>query len=106
MAAKRKRASNGNAHLDQKLTALQSDLAQLQADLRDLAGAGSKVAGERMSVMLGQAEVAADRAADQIGTWTNENLIAVRDRVREQPLSSVLLSIGAGAIVGAFFLRR
>src|SRR5215472_16289127 len=104
MAAKRKR-SNGPAHIEQKLTALQSDLAQLQADLRDLADVGGKIAGKRMTVMLGQAEDAADRAADQIGTWTNENLIAVRDRVREQPLSSVLLSIGAGAIVGAFLLR-
>ena len=54
MAAKRKR-SNGPAHIEQKLTALQSDLAQLQADLRDLADVGGKIAGKRMTVMLGQA---------------------------------------------------
>jgi ElaB/YqjD/DUF883 family membrane-anchored ribosome-binding protein len=105
MATKRKR-SNGTANLEKKLAALQSDLAQLQSDLRGLAGAGGEVAGERMSDMLGQAENAADQAADQIGTWTNDNFIAVRDAVRGQPLSSVLLSIGAGAIVGAFLLRR
>ena len=104
MAAKRKR--NGAAHLEQKLAALQSDLAQLQDDLRGLAGAGGEIAGERMSDMIGQAETAADRAADQIGNWTNDNLVAVRQAVRTQPLSSVLLSIGAGAIVGAILLRR
>ncbi len=105
MAAKRKR-SNGTAQLEKRLTALQSDLAQLQADLRGLAGAGGEIAGERMNDMLGQAENAADRAADQIGNWTNENLVAMREVVRGQPLSSLLLSIGAGAIMGAFLLRR
>lgn len=105
MAVKRKR-SNGTAHLEQKLSALQSDLAQLQEDLRGLAGAGGEIAGERMSTVLEGAGSAADRATDQIGNWTNDNLIAVRDAVRGQPLSSVLLSIGAGAIVGAFLLRR
>ena len=105
MPAKRKR-SDGTAHLEQKLAALQSDLAQLQEDLRGLAGAGGEIAGERMSTILEEAETVADRAADQIGNWTNDNMIAVRDAVRGQPLSSVLLSIGAGAIVGAFLLRR
>ena len=104
MAAKRK--NNGVAHVEQRLTALQADLAQLQKDLRGLANAGGEVASDRFTEVLDTAEAAADRAADQIETWTNENLGSVRQTVRSQPITSVLLSMSAGALVGALFLRR
>ena len=104
MATRRKR--NNSTQIEKKLAALQADLTQLQRDLRGLADAGGDVASARMADVLEQAEQVADRTADQIGDWTNEGVLAVRDSVRSQPLSSILLSIGAGAIISAFLLRR
>ncbi len=100
-----RKRSNGSIHLERKLSALQDDLNRLQRDLRGLAAAGGEIAGERMNDALesasDSARAAAGRAVDQFETWTNGNLDPVRNRVRSQPLGSVLLSVGAGALVGA-----
>ena len=100
-----RRRSNGSSQLGRKLSALQDDLNRLQRDLRGVAAAGGEIAGERVVDAFESAEAgvrsAADRAADQLGTWTNGNLNPVRAQVRSQPLASVLLSAGAGALVGA-----
>lgn len=107
MAPWRKRRSRTN-HLEKRLSALQQDLSRLQRDLRGLAAAGGEAAGERVVEALGSAgesaRVVADRAAEQLESWTNGNLDPVRDQVRSQPLASVLLSIGAGALVGALLV--
>ena len=101
---KRRRAS----HIEKRLSALQQDLTKLQRDLRGLAAVGGEVAGERVVEALGSAgesaRIVADRAAEQLESWTNGNLDPVRDQVRSQPLASVLLSIGAGALVGALLI--
>jgi len=100
-----RKRSNGSVHLERKLTALQGDLNRLQRDLRGLAAAGGEIAGERVNDALesasDSARAAAGRAVGQIETWTNGNLDPMRNRVRSQPLGSVLLSVGAGALVGA-----
>jgi hypothetical protein len=44
--------------------------------------------------------------ADDVETWTNDNLDSVRGSVRAQPLSAVVLAMGAGALLGAIFMRR
>ena len=114
-----RRRSNGANHLERKLSALQDDLSRLQRDLRGIAAAGGEIAGERMNDALESASAgaravagragagakeAADRAADQLETWTHGNLNPVREQVRSQPLASVLLSAGAGALVGALLV--
>jgi len=100
-----RRRRSGSAHLEKRLNALQSDLARLQEDLRGLASAGGEAASERMADALESAQagakIVAGRAAEQLGSWTNGNLDPVRSQVRSQPLASVLLSVGAGALVGA-----
>ena len=102
------RRSNGTRNLEKKLSALQDDLGRLQRDLKGLAAAGGEIAGEQVSDVLesagDSARAAADRTARQLQNWTNGNLDPVRDRVRSQPLASLLLSIGAGALVGAILL--
>lgn len=103
-----RRRKNGSIHLEKRLNALQSDLARLQDDLRGLASAGGEVAGESLGEALESAQagakIVADRAAKQLGAWTDGNLDPVRKQVRTQPLASVLLSAGAGALVGALLL--
>jgi ElaB/YqjD/DUF883 family membrane-anchored ribosome-binding protein len=103
-----RRRKSGSVHLEKRLNALQSDLARLQDDLRGLASAGGEVAGESLGEALENAQagakIVADRAAKQLGAWTDGNLDPVRKQVRTQPLASVLLSAGAGALVGALLL--
>ncbi len=103
-----RRRSNGSSQLERRLSALQHDLNRLQVDLRGIAAAGGEIAGERVADALGSAEAGvremADRAADQLETWADGNLSPVRAQVRSQPLASVLLSAGAGALVGALLV--
>jgi hypothetical protein len=100
-----RRRRRGADHLEKRLSALQSDLERLQEDLKGIAFAGGEVASETMAEALDSAQagarLVATRAAGHIGSWTNGNLDPVRDQVRAQPLASVLLSVGAGALVGA-----
>lgn len=103
-----RRHSNGSNQLERKLSALQDDLSRLQRDLRGIAAASGEIAGERVSDAFESAgagaRAMADRAAEQLETWTDGNLSPVRERVRSQPLASVLLSAGAGALVGALLV--
>jgi hypothetical protein len=100
--------SNGSSQLETKLSALQNDLDRLQRDLRGVAAAGGELAGERVAEAFESAgagaRAIANRAAGQLETWTDGNLNPVRAQVRSQPLASVLLSAGAGALVGALLI--
>jgi hypothetical protein len=103
-----RRRSNGSSQLERKLSAVQDDLNRLRRDLRGIAAAGGEIAAERVADAFESAEAGAramaDRAAEQLETWTNGNLDPVRAQVRSQPLGSVLLSAGAGALVGALLV--
>jgi len=99
------RRRGGSAHLEKRLSSLQDDLGRLQRDLRGLAAAGGEIAGERVADAFEgageRARAVADRATERIAELTNGNLDPVRDQVRSQPLTTVFLSIGAGALIGA-----
>lgn len=103
-----RRRSNGSSHLERKLSALQDDLSRLQRDLRGIAAAGGEIAGEHVADVVESAgagaKALADRAVGQLEDWTDGNLDPVRTQVRSQPLASVLLSVGAGALVGALLI--
>ena len=107
MAARRKRsAANGSDDMQSKLDALKADLEALQLDMRGLAGEVSGVASERMNEALSSAMEAVQDMAERVEGWGEDNLESVREQVRNQPLASVVLSMGAGAILGALLLRR
>jgi ElaB/YqjD/DUF883 family membrane-anchored ribosome-binding protein len=111
MAARR--TKNGSKVADAKLGALRSDFAAIQSDLKKVAIDGEGLAQEQARAALRAAERALRLAeetamdwADEVETWTNDNLDSARKSVRAQPLSAMLLSLGAGALLGAIFLRR
>ena len=108
MAARRKRSTaNGNDNdMQSRLDALRGDLEALQDDMKGLAGEVSGAASERMNEALNSAMEAVQDLAERVEGWGEDNLETVREQVRNQPLASVMLSIGAGAILGALFLRR
>jgi hypothetical protein len=47
----------------------------------------------------------ASDAAQRVGEWGTENLKGVRTAVKSQPLAACMLSMSAGALIGALLLR-
>ncbi len=112
----RHKKKTGPKNVDNRLGALRTDLDALQSDIKGLAGDAGDAANSRAHQAVRAAESVAERAyrlaeetashmADDVGTWTNDNLDSARDSIRAQPLSALLLSLGIGAIIGAIFLR-
>jgi ElaB/YqjD/DUF883 family membrane-anchored ribosome-binding protein len=108
---------NGAKNMDTRLGALRTELNSLQVDMKNLAGDAGDVANGRVHLAIRNAENVAERAyhlaeeaaghaVDDVETWTTDNLDSVRGSVRAQPLSAIALSVGAGALLGALFLRR
>ena len=108
---------NGPKNIDIRLGALRSELDELQGDMKGLAGDVGDAADGRVHLAIRNAENVAERAlrlaeeaaahvADDVETWTNDNLDSVRGSVRDQPLSAIFLAMGLGALIGAIFMRR
>jgi len=108
---------NDTMNIDKRLGALRTELDAVQGDMKGHAGDVSDVADGRVHLAMRNAENVAERAlrlaeeaaghmADDVETWTNDNLDSVRGSVRAQPLSAVVLAMGAGALLGAIFMRR
>lgn len=91
---KRKATQRMAAQLD----ALQSDLTALRKDAKEFANGIGKVAESAVD--------AVEDTYDGVGKWTNGNLSSMRESVRGQPLTACLVSLGAGALIGAFLLRK
>ncbi|HEX3754394.1 MAG TPA: hypothetical protein VHV26_04900 [Rhizomicrobium sp.] len=122
--AARKKAAAANGNVEARLAALRSDFQALQGDLKGLYGDVSEVASERAANAMRSAEEVADRAmalaeeaareaklragefAGEAEVWAEANADELRTQVRAQPLTSLLLAMGAGAFLGAIFLRR
>ena len=106
---KRSAASSAAADgydMQAKLDALKADLESLQGHVRGLAGDVGGVAAERMNTVLADAMESVQEMTDKIEGWGNDNLESIRDSVRDQPLAACVLSMGAGALLGALLLRR
>ena len=102
--------------LDKRIDALRSDFNSMQNNTKGLASDATDVASSQARDALRAAESVAERAlrlaeetaqgfADDVEHWTNDNLDQARDKVREQPLSALLVSLGIGVLFGAIFLR-
>jgi ElaB/YqjD/DUF883 family membrane-anchored ribosome-binding protein len=104
--ARRKR-SNGNGHdLQARLDALRDDLGTLQKDLRGLLSDAGGAANDQLHQAVKGALTQVEDVADRIEEWGTDNLDSVRTAVRSQPLAAIALSMSAGALIGALFLRR
>jgi len=101
---KRKNGSNGS-EVQARLSALRSDLDALQKDMRGLMSEVGGVASKEVQGAMGGAMHSAQEAVERIEDWSHENLDGVRDAVRHQPLAACVLSMSAGALIGALLLR-
>ncbi|HEX3432160.1 MAG TPA: hypothetical protein VHT03_14870 [Rhizomicrobium sp.] len=93
-----RRKKRGMKKVEAQIEAIQSELNSLQRDARSLAGSIGKAAGDAFDT--------AEAVYNGAGKWTADNVKTVRGSVRNQPLTAVLVSLGAGAVLGALFLRR
>ncbi len=106
MAIRRKKNGNGARNVEARLAALRQDFDALQDDMKGLAVGAGEVASEHVNGLVRATEDAAGQAFEDAGEWANGNVNSLRDVVRDQPFASCMLSLGAGALVGALFLRR
>ena len=99
---KRRKNGNGIHTVEQRFDALKSDFDALQKDLRGLATDVPNAARDSVNRLIRNGE----EARDDVEAWTNENIGSLRDSIRDQPLASCILSMSAGALLGALMLRR
>ena len=84
--------------VEAQIEALQSDLRELRRHASAIAGSAGRTAGDAIE--------GAHAVYDSIEGWTSDNARLMRGSVRNQPLTALLVSLGAGAVLGALFLRR
>ncbi|HEY3779402.1 MAG TPA: hypothetical protein VGL35_15225 [Rhizomicrobium sp.] len=94
----RRRTKNDVRKIADQLESLQSELTALRKDARKLTDGLSRTADAAVTT--------AEAAYDGVGNWTTDNVGLMREWSRNQPLTACLLSLGAGAVLGALFLRR
>ncbi len=98
--------------LDSRLGTLRSELETLESDMKNFAGDVEGVADSRVHQALRKAENIAHRAyryaeessahvAHDVENWADDNLDGARKSIRAQPLSALVISVGAGALIGA-----
>jgi ElaB/YqjD/DUF883 family membrane-anchored ribosome-binding protein len=108
---------NGVKNINTKLDTLRAGIDASQDDTKSIVGEVENVANDGARAAMQAAKDVAERAyglaeetvahlADEVETWTNDNLDSVRGSVRARPLSALVLSMGAGVLLGAIFLRR
>ncbi len=107
MAPRRKTAAKTSEDdFHGKLSALKSDLAALQKDVRGIAGDAGEAATAKMNEALNGAMETVQDMAERVEDWGADHIVSLREQVREQPLAACALAMGAGALLGALLLRR
>jgi len=103
-ARKRKNGRNG-ADLQARLSSLREDIDALQHDVRGLVSDVGDVATDQVHTVMNDAMGTASETVERVTEWSSDNLEGVRQAVRTQPLAACVLSMSAGAIIGALLLR-
>ena len=108
-AIRRKRRTKtvkaSNTMMQSRLNSLRADFDALQQDVRGLASEVGDVASTQVQELMSDAIDSCSEAVDRVGTWGAENLNGVRTAVKTQPLAACMISMSAGALIGALLLR-
>jgi hypothetical protein len=94
-----------NTGMQSRLNSLRADFDALQHDVRGLASDVGGAASTQVQELMTDAIDTASGAVDRVGEWGTENLNGVRSVVKSQPLAACMLSMSAGALIGALLLR-
>ena len=108
-ATRRKRRTRtvkaSNTGMQSRLNSLRADFDALQHDVRGLATDVGDAASNQVQELMSDAMDTASGAVDRVSEWGSENLNGVRSAVKSQPLAACMLSMSAGALIGALLLR-
>jgi hypothetical protein len=106
MVLRRRRKSSGNGrNVQARLSALRTAIDDLQEHTRGLVTEVGGAATQQVQGAVTGALSTAQETAERIEDWGTENLGGVRKVVRSQPLAACVLSMSAGALIGALLLR-
>lgn len=94
-----------NTGMQSRLNSLRADFDALQHDVRGLASDVGDVASSQAKEFMNDATRTANEAVDRVSEWGAENLAGARSAVKAQPLAACMLSMSAGALIGALLLR-
>lgn len=94
-----------NTNMQSRLNSLRADFDALQHDVRGLASDVGDAASTQVQELMTDAIGSANDAVERVSEWSTENLNGVRDAVKTQPLAACMLSMSAGALIGALLLR-
>jgi len=101
---KRRNGRNG-ADLQTRLSSLREDLDNLQQDVRGLVSDVGDAASDQVNTVVNGAIGTASETVGRVTEWSADNLEGVREAVRTHTLAACVLSMSAGAIIGALLLR-
>jgi ElaB/YqjD/DUF883 family membrane-anchored ribosome-binding protein len=103
----RSKKNGHNGHdIPARLDSLRAGLDALQEDMRGLINDAGAAAGDQVQGAMTSAVKATQGAVERVEELGNKSLDGMRKTVRGRPLAACALSIGAGALLGALFLRR
>jgi ElaB/YqjD/DUF883 family membrane-anchored ribosome-binding protein len=99
-------------NVEQEFDALKSDFAKLSADLVNLTEAMRNLTGENAQEymkkgrnVLDQANKDVEAAAAALGERGRQGITAIAHQIKERPLTSILICLGLGIVVGKLIDR-
>src|SRR5258706_15647562 len=103
--ARKRRRRNGNG-VEVSLELLQEDLSALQANMSKVMAGLSSAASHGVTDAFRAASSTAEDVIEQVEAVGQGGVDTVRNTVRSQPLVACAISVGAGALIGAFLARH
>ena len=88
-----------------KANAVKDDLAKLRSDIANLSAALKDLTSETVHERLDTLRTGIDRMTDDAKVQSRELLDDLTDRIEERPLTSVLVALGVGILLGRLFDR-
>ena len=84
---------------------LSSDLVNLTDIMRGLAGQDAQAYLAKMRTVVGQANEGVEATAAALSARGRQGIASVEHQIRERPLTSILICLGLGMIVGKLINR-
>ena len=103
--ARKRRRRNGNG-AETSLELLQEDLSALQANMTKVMAGLSSAASHGVTDAFRTASTTTEDVIEQVEAVGQEGVDTVRKTIRSQPLVACAVSVGAGALLGAFLARQ
>ncbi|MBY0431283.1 MAG: hypothetical protein K2Q10_08805 [Rhodospirillales bacterium] len=99
-------------NVEQEFDALKSDFSKLSSDLASLTDAIRNLTGQdaqdylaKMRAVVGQANEGVEATASALGARGREGIASVAQHMRERPLTSILICLGLGVVIGKLIDR-